>query len=270
MKHIAKKSLGQNFLNSPGAISKMIDVSDVNAGDVVLEIGPGKGVLTRSLLKLAGKVVAIEKDHELASFLQDEFKTEIGEGKLDVIEGDALDFDPENLSFYKDLEYKLIANIPYNITGAIFEKFLSAKYQPSVLVLLIQDEVAKRVVAKDGKESILSISIKAYGDPVYAQKVVKGSFFPIPKVDSAILAVKNISRKNFENFDHESIFFRLLKIGFSHKRKKLAGNLKDYSKDIQWRSILSSISIDPEIRAEDLNLKDWILLSKAVLDINRS
>ncbi|QQR76974.1 ribosomal RNA small subunit methyltransferase A [Candidatus Nomurabacteria bacterium] len=270
MKHIAKKSLGQNFLNSPGAISKMVSAAGAREKDIVLEIGPGKGVLTRALLNTAGKVVAIEKDYELAAFLHEEFKKEIDEGRLEIIEGDALDFDPQKMSFYKNFEYKLIANIPYNITGAIFEKFLSAKYQPSVLVLLIQDEVAKRIVAKSSKESILSISIKAYGDPVYIQKVVRGSFFPIPGVDSAILAVNNISRNNFEDLEHETVFFSLLKIGFSHKRKKLAGNLRDYSKDIEWRTILSSIGVDSEIRAEDLDLKDWILLGKTILDINRS
>src|SRR3990167_481712 len=156
----AKKSLGQHFLRSEKALSRIIDESDPAGDDLILEIGPGEGVLTDRLLKFAGKVIAVEKDDKLYEKLKNKYQKEIEGGRLDLIHGDILDFDPNLLKFYSDLSYKIVANIPYNITGAILKKFLSAKYQPETMVLLLQREVAKRIVASNGKESILSISIK--------------------------------------------------------------------------------------------------------------
>ncbi|MEK7186755.1 MAG: rRNA adenine dimethyltransferase family protein, partial [Patescibacteria group bacterium] len=143
----AKKSLGQHFLRSEKALMSIVDAADINADDVVLEIGPGEGVLTERLMFFAGKVIAIEKDDGLYEFLKTKYKKEIERGKLDLIHGDILDFDPSLLRFYKDFGYKIVANIPYNITGAILKKFLSADYQPETIVLLVQREVAKRIVA---------------------------------------------------------------------------------------------------------------------------
>ncbi len=228
----AKKSLGQNFLTSQSAVSKIVDTADPRGDDIILEIGPGKGVLTKKLLFFAGKVVAVEKDDNLFEFLKEKFKKEIEANKLDLIHGDILDFDPNIFSFYKDLNHKLVANIPYNITGAILKKFLSAETQPELMVLMVQKEVAERIVAKDKKESILSLSVKIYGEPKYIQTVKAGSFSPAPKVDSAILLIENISRGGFVNGRHgvstlerEMRFFEILRAGFKSKRKKLVSNL---------------------------------------------
>lgn len=254
----AKKSLGQNFLRSKSAINAIIDAGDITADDIILEIGPGKGVLTKELLKFAGKVIAVEKDRELIENLQLKFSEEIKENKLDLINADILDFNPEILSFY-DLEYKVIANIPYYITGAIIRKFLSSNKQPSSMVLMVQREVAKRIIARDKKESILSLSVKVYGTPRYVATVKKESFSPQPKVDSAILLIENISKDFFSGFSEEK-FFTIIKQAFGSKRKTLKNNLSSLFGD-KTESILQKAGIDPKNRAEDIPIKDWGSLS---------
>jgi 16S rRNA (adenine1518-N6/adenine1519-N6)-dimethyltransferase len=251
----AKKSLGQHFLTSESAVDTIIDAGDVAGDDIVLEVGPGKGVLTKKLLFFAGKVIAVEKDHELIEFLQEKFKTEIRNEKLDLIEKDILDFDQEVLKFYKE-PYKLIANIPYYITGQLIRKFLESKHQPEKMVLMLQKEVANRIVAKDGKESILSISVKAYGQPKYIQTVKAGSFSPAPKVDSAILLVENISKDFFKGFSEED-FFKALHAGFKSKRKKLSSNLSTvFSKEKVFETF-KKLKLNENTRAEDIKIDDW-------------
>src|SRR3989344_4924937 len=192
----AKKSLGQNFLKSKKALSDMLAAGEVGENDIVLEAGPGKGALTEELLKKAGKVIAVEKDDALVEFLRDKFSSEIASGKLQLIHNDILEFDPSSYNL-KPKTYKLIANIPYYITGQFLRKFLSGDTQPSKMVILLQKEVVKRIMANDGKESILSISVKAYGRPKNIGKVSKENFSPRPKVDSALLPIDNISRDFF-------------------------------------------------------------------------
>jgi 16S rRNA (adenine1518-N6/adenine1519-N6)-dimethyltransferase len=188
-----KKSLGQNFLKSEAALRKIIEVGEIKKDDVILEIGPGKGALTSRLLEHAGLVIAVEKDRELFELLKIKFNKEIEEKKLKLINEDILE--DGITTTLKPLRYKIIANIPYNITGAILKKFLTAENQPTSMVLMVQNEVAKRIVARDGKESILSVSVKAYGTPKLVMKVEARYFSPAPKVDSAIISIKDISRK---------------------------------------------------------------------------
>lgn len=252
----AKKALGQNFLKSELALKKIIEAGDIKSDDVILEIGPGKGALTKKLLGSSDQVLAIEKDRELIEFLREKFKKEIEEKKLILVEGDILEFNTSNYNL-ETRTYKVIANIPYNITGAILKKFLTAKNQPSAMILMVQHEVAKRIVARDEKESILSISVKAYGEPKLIMKVPARYFSPAPKVDSAIIAINNISRKIFtENNINEEKFWEIVKAGFAHKRKKLSSNLKT----INLRKELSTNLGNK--RAEDLTLLDWINLAK--------
>lgn len=265
----AKKSLGQHFLRSEKALRSILDAGDPKGNDLILEIGPGQGALTEKLLPLAGKVVAVEKDDRLFRELREKFADKIRKGKLDLKHGDILAFDPTTLEFYDDLDYKIVANIPYNITGAILEKFLSADFQPSLMVLLVQDEVAKRMMAKDGKESILSISVKAYGEPQYIEKVLAGSFAPPPKVDSAIIAIEGISKDFFKNFS-EKAFFQLLKAGFSAKRKKLSSNLANLYPKERVLEAFRTLDLDENTRAEDLNLKNWQKLTEILLFNGRS
>jgi len=250
-----KKSLGQNFLNSEGALNAIIEAGKLTPDDFVLEIGPGEGALTSRILKAGAKILAIEKDNRLIDFLNEKYKEEVSSGQLKIIEGDILNFDSKDLPD----DYKIISNIPYYITGEITERFLSAENQPSQMVLLVQKEVADRIVARDKKESIYSISIKVYSEPKIIKKVPAGSFTPAPKVDSAIISLENVSKKVFiDSGVEEKRFFEVLKRGFAHKRKILSSNLKE----VVAREKFETCDIDLKSRAETLTISDWICLSK--------
>ncbi len=248
-----KKSLGQHFLKATAVVGRMVATARISTDDTVLEIGPGKGVLTAALLANAGRVVAVEKDDRLIDVLKQTFSHEIALKKLVLVHADALRFVPSDYRL-KAKNYKLVANIPYYITGLLFKKFLGDETQPSCMVLLVQKEVAERIVAKDGKESILSLSIKAYGTPRYIKTVKAREFSPPPKVDSAILAIENISRTFFDGIDEDD-FFTLIKAGFASKRKFVASNLKKLLPE--GSAVCARAGIDPKARAEDLSLEDW-------------
>jgi 16S rRNA (adenine1518-N6/adenine1519-N6)-dimethyltransferase len=268
MIHRAKKSLGQNFLKSDAIIAKIRDAANPVGDDVILEIGPGLGALTETLLHFAGKVIAVEKDDSLFATLSLKFADAITAQKFDLINGDILEFDPEILRFYGS--YKLVANIPYNITGAIIEKFLSTTFQPELMVLMVQKEVAERIVAKNkktggpGKESILSIAVKVYGTPTYICTVKAGNFVPAPSVDSAVIAISDVSRANFIDKHHEELFFQVLKAGFAHKRKTLLGNLKNILEPTLVTQAFETMQLPLQVRAEDITTSDWLSLSKIV------
>ncbi|MEX0919267.1 MAG: 16S rRNA (adenine(1518)-N(6)/adenine(1519)-N(6))-dimethyltransferase RsmA [Parcubacteria group bacterium] len=258
----AKKSLGQNFLKSERALRKIVEVGELESGEVVFEIGPGRGALTEKLLEKGVEVLAVEKDDELFEFLKEKFEKEISSGQLTLIHDDILNLKPPYF-LLPTTSYKLVANIPYNITGAIFKKFLETKNQPEKMVLLVQKEVAERVVARDEKESILSLSVKAYGQPKYIETVKAGSFTPAPNVDSAILTINDISKGFFTSFSEED-FFKILKTSFQSKRKKLSSNLSNlFSKD-KVRGVFEKIGLDDNIRAEDIKLADWQKISETL------
>jgi len=207
------------------------------------------------LLERGAQVIAIEKDSRLISTLKEKFA-----GKnLAVIEGDALRLDISS-RVKKNTKYKTVGNIPYYITGALIRKYLTEKHQPTTLTFLVQKEVAERI-ARSKKESVLSLSVKAYGTPVYIKTVPRGAFVPQPGVDSAILLVKNISRENFGNAAHEGDFFALVKAGFGQKRKLLKNNIGNI---LGKRTIelLQQAHIPEQTRAEDVALEQWLTLSQ--------
>ncbi|MBI3572199.1 ribosomal RNA small subunit methyltransferase A [Candidatus Kaiserbacteria bacterium] len=241
----ARKSLGQNFLMHPQIAERIADAAKLAPGDTVLEIGPGTGMLTRPLLARAGRVVAVEADRELVSKLKETFADEIARGRLELIYGDIRAFAAATLP----QGYALVANIPYYLTGEIFRKFLDSSNQPSSITLLVQKEVAERI-CRGEKESILSLSVKAYGEPEYLFTIPRGAFKPAPNVDSAALAVRDISRKNFPSPEAERRFFALLHAGFAHKRKFLARNLTEAGFDPSL--------VPLKARAEDLPLSNWL------------
>lgn len=252
----AKKSLGQNFLRSTKALRQIVEAANLSSKDIVLEVGPGEGVLTIELLKQARTVVAVEKDDRLIPILQEKFAVEISDQKLILIHGDILEISLP--SILTNRGYKLVANIPYYITGLLLPFFLSGNLQPSRAVVLVQKEVADRIVAHDKKESILSMSVKAYGVPRIVDKVPRGAFVPAPNVDSAILEISNISKDFFSKTPviSEKSFFETLKKGFAHKRKLLRGNLEISEEQIQ------SVGLPPKVRAEDITLEDWKKLTQ--------
>lgn len=248
----AKKSLGQNFLKNYGIVRKIVETAEIQKGETVLEIGPGRGVLTQALLEAGARVIAVEKDRELIPILEETFHEQIKLGLLTVCHEDILTFDLARC----EKTYKVVANIPYYITGQIIRMLLSASNQPKTLIMMAQKEVAKRIVAIDKKESLLSLSVKAYGTPHYVMTVSRGSFSPAPNVDSAILLIDKISREFFIQFT-EKAFFDLIHAGFISKRKKLISNLSDiYQKDL-LAQLFKTLTIPETIRAEDITLDQW-------------
>lgn len=257
-----KKSLGQNFLTSGKAVFEIVTAGEIVKGESILEIGPGKGALTEEILKAGAKLTVIEKDKELIPYLEEKFSKEIKDKNLKIIEGDVLDLEIEEI-FKKNEKYKLIANIPYYITGAIIERFLSIKKKPEIMVILVQKEVAERIVARDKKESILSLAVKFYGIPKLIYKVSAGSFFPKPKVDSAVLKI-TLNKGNNERDSLESEYLNIMKKSFAHKRKMMLGNLKKEMPEIKWEEIFNKLKIDIKVRSEDLTQKDFINIAREV------
>lgn len=253
--HNGGAKLGQHFLIHSWAARTLAYAAQPMSGETILEIGPGKGVLTKELLAL-GPVVAIEKDEKLVAHLNEAFAAEIAQKKLRIVSDDIRNVTPESLGIGA---YVTAANIPYYITGEIIRQFLTASVQPRVMALLIQKEVAQRIVSK--KESILSISVKAYGEPRIVEKVPKKHFSPQPSVDSAILAVDNISKRFFDDIAEDQ-FFKVVRAGFASKRKFVSNNLSNVFAKEKVREALGIAGIPNKARAEDISLEQWKIVAK--------
>ncbi|MEK7122073.1 MAG: 16S rRNA (adenine(1518)-N(6)/adenine(1519)-N(6))-dimethyltransferase RsmA, partial [Patescibacteria group bacterium] len=251
---------GQHFLKSESIARKIVETAALAPNDVVLEIGPGKGILTVELLKRAKKVIAVEKDAKLAIFLKNKFGSSTS--KLEIIQGDILKIDPKTYNL-KDKTYKIVANLPYYITSRFLRRFLESDCQPAAMTLMIQKEVAQRITlnvgARPPKTNLLAISVQVFGQPKIAFKVSKNYFSPAPKVDSAVIAITNISRDFFtKNNIEEKKFFALVKAGFTHKRKLLINNLETQSPSKEkWQETFKKCGIPEKSRAENLSLQDW-------------
>jgi 16S rRNA (adenine1518-N6/adenine1519-N6)-dimethyltransferase len=262
----AGAKLGQHFLTNPSVANTVAEAAGATPGATILEVGPGKGFLTRALLARGARVVAIEKDPALVTLLEATFAEEIRAGKLTLVRGDAR----EQLSqaHFSNLalprSYAVAANIPYYITGELIRLFLTTAHQPERVAVLLQKEVAERI-ARSAKESILSLSVKVYGTPRYIRTVPAGNFNPPPKVDSAVLLIENISRDSFTACD-ENLFFALVRAGFGQKRKTLLGNLtRAYGEEV--RKVWDTLALERTARAEDLSLAQWFLVVRALSHI---
>lgn len=259
-----KKSLGQHFLNNPKIPAYMAEAATIVPTDTVLEIGPGTGALTRTLLSTGAHVVALEADARAISVLTELFQQEIRDGRLTLIHGDVRSGTLEALvpSMTKR-DYKVVANIPYYLSGMLFRLFLESAHQPHTLVFLVQKEVAFRI-ARDKKESLLSLSVKVYGEPHYIRTVARGNFTPPPKVDSAIIAIRNISKKRLATCP-ESHFFEILHAGFQSKRKQLLGNLATRYPRAVLEEVFRTCGLPASIRGEDVSPPQWIELAHILL-----
>ncbi|MGH2447503.1 MAG: 16S rRNA (adenine(1518)-N(6)/adenine(1519)-N(6))-dimethyltransferase RsmA [Chloroflexota bacterium] len=248
---LARKRLGQHFLQDRGALAKILTAADIQPGDNVLEIGPGTGVLTQLLAEQAGKLVAVELDDRLFQLLTETFESD---PNVHIVHGNALDIDPCTLFAGA---YKVVANIPYYITGPLLRHFLEAGCPPVLLVLMVQLEVARRITAKPGDLSLLGLSVQWYAEPKLIARVPAGAFYPRPKVDSAI--VRLTPHSNPLRQSRAERLFRLAHAAFGTRRKQLGNALSlglGIDRDAS-RALLREAEIEPERRAETLTLEEW-------------
>lgn len=301
----AKKGLSQNFLVDRKALDTIIEAAEIKPpltppskggevnGDLVIEIGPGVGTLTQEFVKHADEVIAIELDKKLAELLKQSLchpepmptgrqvdsgsicidsgsrasvRNDKGCG-LTIVNEDVLKVNLDEL--IGDKPYKVVANIPYAITSKILELFLSREHKPELMVLLVQKEVAERVAAKPGDMSVLSVSVQLYGKPEIAGIVPAESFFPAPKVDSAILKIVTSDKLQVTSQDEKELF-RLVHIGFSSRRKTLINNLSAgyrISKEKAF-DIIKQAGFKETVRAQEMSVENWLELLQIIQDIN--
>jgi 16S rRNA (adenine1518-N6/adenine1519-N6)-dimethyltransferase len=252
-----KKSLGQNFLYDENVLTRIVEAADIGPQDEVLEIGPGLGSLTRRLATGAKRVVAVELDDRLLPALQNEL------ADLDnvaIIHGDVLDQDMARLFAGP---YKVVANVPYYITGAILRHLLGGAHKPSIMVLTVQKEVADRLTAVPPNMSLLAVSVLYYGTVEQVKTIKAGAFWPRPDVDSAVIKVQAHPQPTVSE-EQEQFFFKIVRAGFSQKRKQLQKNLRQLGvsrKNIDFA--LTEADINGTRRAETLTLDEWVALVKA-------
>ena len=250
-----KKSLGQHWLKDPEILADIAEAAELTGDDVVLEIGPGLGTLTSRLLARANSVTAVEFDADLARKLPGQFPGK----KLTVVNQDILQFDLNQLP----KNYKVVANVPYYITSKIVEKLMTAENKPSIAVLLVQKEVAERIAAEAGNMSILSVSVQIFAEAELDIEVPRQFFTPPPKVDSQVVVLRTRNNPLITPEDQRD-FFRIVKAGFSAKRKKLRSSLSGglvIDKSVA-EELLKNAGISPDARAEDLAIEDWKKLLK--------
>jgi 16S rRNA (adenine1518-N6/adenine1519-N6)-dimethyltransferase len=257
-----QRSKGQNFLIEEKYYDEVVGAAELSAKDKVLEVGPGLGFLTAKLAEKAGSVTAVELDNKLAELLKIRLKKE-KLANVQVMNGNALD-----LVVDRQGKYKIVANLPYNITSAFLRKFLSqAKQKPELMVLLLQREVAERICAQPGQMSLLAVSVQAYAEAEIIDLVPAKAFFPAPEVESAIIRIK--IREPRVKEAEEKAFFQLVRIGFSAKRKKLSHNLSAGFRIAQAEAAawLASAGFGDNARAQELGVDDWLtLLGKKAVD----
>lgn len=265
------KRLGQYFLIDKEVLGKIVESASLAKKATVIEIGPGIGTLTERLAKIAGKVIGVEKDKRMCQILKETLKDY---KNIEIVNQDILTYKIKNLK-----TYKLVGNLPYYITSPVIRKFLESKFPPKEMVLLVQKEVAQRICAKPrhtlhgrgkpGRMSILAVAVQFYSKPEIVKIVLKRVFWPVPKVDSAIIKItpsQILSKQNLGGQANTDKFFRVVKAGFSSPRKQLANNLSNQlnlNKE-KIREIFKEIKIGPNVRAQELSIKDWMKILEAI------
>ena len=272
----ARKSLGQHFLIDEEVLKTITSAAELTLTDVIMEVGPGLGVLTRELARQSGWVVAIELDSKLAVILEQSLTPF---NNVTIVNEDVLRIDPEALLqeqkakfppiIGSPFSYKVVANLPYYITSPVLRHFLEASLKPQIIVVMVQKEVAEAIVAKPGQMSMLSISVQFYGEPTIISYVPAQCFYPAPEVDSAILKIKLYAQPPVEVTDRES-FFELVRAGFSAPRKQIGNSLAQglgLSK-AEILSLLGKASIVSQRRAETLTLGEWVKLWQVFIQVS--
>lgn len=248
-----KKSLGQNFLIDPSGLDKVMQAAGLSPEDTVLEIGAGLGSLTVLLAQTVRRVIAVEIDRGLIAPLTEAVSEY---DNVQIVEGDILKIPPEELNLGE--AYLVVANIPYYISSAIIRRLLETQNRPARIVLTVQQEVAERICAKDGKFSLLALSVQVFGVPRIQARIAAGCFYPAPDVDSAVLSITLYPQPLIATEELDT-FFRLARAGFSQKRKTLRNTLSAGLglPAVQAESLLAAAGIDPRRRAETLSIAEW-------------
>lgn len=256
----AKKSFGQNWLRDEATLSEIVDAAELSIKDTVLEVGPGLGTLTNKLGQKAGKVVAVEADQDLIPHLLDQAAKV---NNLEIVTGDILKYNLGDLP----LGYKVVANIPYYLTSNLIRNLLEAQNPPSLMVLLIQKEVAERIVAKPGQMSVLSFSVQYYATASIVRGVDRELFDPVPKVDSSVIKIVRRGEPAF-TADFKQLF-RLVKVGFGEKRKMLRNSLSGglHIEQTKAEELLVNASIPVTARAQELSMPQWQRLYEAAITL---
>lgn len=264
------KELGQNFLIDPGALDQIVTAAEIVPDDIVIEVGPGLGVLTHELVRRSGRVIAIELDRRLAARLGEEFHYA---PNLEIVNNDVVKVDPGAL--VGDQPYKVVANLPYQITSAIIRHFLEISPPPHLLVIMVQLEVAQRIVARPPDMSVLAHSVQFYAEPEIVARVPAASFLPAPRVDSAILRLRRRAQPAVQ-VDDVNAFFRTIKAGFLQARKKLSNALPTGLAGMNIRidkdqaiAILRDSGVDPDRRAETLTINEWAEIHRRLIETTR-
>ena len=255
-----KKSLGQNFLTDQRALERIVEAAELDPEDIVLEIGPGLGTLTRLLAAEAGRVVAVELDQRLVEVLRQTAVSDADWPNVEIIHGDILDLAPADLleQHLTTLSYKVVANLPYYITSAILRHLLTAAVKPKLMVVTVQLEVARRITAQPGDMSLLAVSVQFYGRPRIVARIKAGAFYPPPQVDSAVVRIDLRPRPEVE-VDEADGFFEVVRAGFAQRRKQLRNTLAA-ELGLPAREVtqaLTRASIDPSRRAQSLSIEEW-------------
>ena len=255
----ARKGLGQHFLIDAEVLRRVVAAAELKADDLVVEVGPGLGVLTKELAGKVGGVVAVELDDKLAALLN---KTLSSSQNVTVINEDVLKIEPSSLS--KGRDYKVVANLPYYITSPVLRHFLEAETKPQTMVVMVQKEVAEAIAAEPGDMSLLSVSVQFYGSPEVISIVPPESFYPAPEVSSAIVKI-NVYPKPAVDVEEKG-FFDAVRAGFAAPRKQLANSLAQGlgREKAEVLPLLHKANIDPSRRAETLTIEEWAGLQRTL------
>lgn len=262
----AKKHFGQNFLISDHVLHGIVKAADIQSTDTVVEIGPGLGVLTRELCLQAQQVISIEKDETMLQILTETIMEETpgAKRKITILNQDALHFDPSTNTHLKNKKYKLVANLPYNVATPILENFLvktaGTQSQPTKIVVLVQKEVAEKACAKTGDLSVLSLAFQPFGELKIIATVSPGSFFPAPKVTSAILQIIPYETPLLSK-EFQKAYAKLIHAAFSQKRKMLHTSLGQIMSKEEITELLAKAEVSPDIRPQNLPLEKWLTLA---------
>jgi 16S rRNA (adenine1518-N6/adenine1519-N6)-dimethyltransferase len=255
-----RKSLGQNFLTDQRALERIVEAAELGPEDIVLEIGPGLGALTRRLAAEAGRVVTVELDQRLVEVLKQTAAAKADLPNVEIIHGDILELNPADLLERQmtSFQYKVVANLPYYITSAILRHLLTAEVRPRLMVVTVQLEVARRIIAEPDDMSLLAVSVQFYGRPRIVTRIKAGAFYPSPQVDSAVIRI-DLGDRPVVEVDDADRFFEIVRAGFAQRRKQLrnalAAELGLPASEVA--QALSRAGVNPRRRAQTLSLEEW-------------